>query len=309
MFRALTFAARGLGRISRSIAKGARQWEPADLQDRGVIRSTRYDMMTSPNERYYAEQYWRIMSSYLNQLPRNAKVLDLGCGQGRFSVRLGELFAEGNVVCCDISAEAISQAKGYAAVSNVGNVEFHVRSVTDLLVDATENDADAILFTEVGIFYPGWHHDLSRISKTLKPGGIIMISVRPQYFDALCLIKDRMWTEVRTVMTERQGRIFGPSLVFTWQTSSELRSLLADSYGFEVLELFGVGVCSGIPGDPHASICEPVVVSSEERELLMQTELELGKSFPDGGRYILAVARKPLDGSRSGSFEEPADPS
>ena len=250
-------------------------------------------MVTTPDELYYAEQYWNVLLPHLSRIPRDAHVLDLGCSQGRFTIRLGKFFTQGRIAGCDLSAEAIAQARAYATHDSIGNVDLRVQSIADCLEEFGDKSVDVILLTEVTFFYPKWQQDLPRLIGALKPGGILVISFRPQYFDALCLVRHRMWQNVETVLQVRQGAIFGASTVFTWQTSSEVRSLLVKGHGLEVLELFGIGVCSGIPGDPHDHICQPSQLSDDERMQLMKLELELGKTVPDGGRYILAVARKP----------------
>jgi hypothetical protein len=71
--------------------------------------------------------------------------------------------------------------------------------------------------------------------------------------------------------------------------------LLIRDHGLDLLELCGIGVCSGIPGDPHDHIVQPSQLDSGEKDHLMRLELELGRSVPDAGRYMLTVARKPKD--------------
>lgn len=257
-------------------------------------------MVAARDEPYYAEQYWRVMLPHLDKLPRNAAALDLGCSQGRLTIRLGKLFTQGWVVGCDLSAEAIAQARSYAAQDSAGNIDFRVQSIADCIGNLSEDSVDAILLTEVTFFYPKWKQDLPGIIRALKPDGILIISFRSQYFDALCLVRDRLWEGVDPVLQDRQGAIFGSSTIFAWQTSEEIKSLLVGDYGLELLELRGIGVCSGIPGDPHDHICQPSQISADERMQLMKLELELGKIVPDGGRYILAVARKPSPASSDG---------
>ena len=47
--------------------------------------------------------------------------------------------------------------------------------------------------------------------------------------------------------------------------------------------------------DPHDDICQPAQLSNAERmqHMELELELELGRTVPDGGRYILAVVRQP----------------
>lgn len=293
LFLLFDISARAFAKLSRLLLGLAHKWAPDDIQQRRVIGSTRYDMVAAQDEPYYAEQYWRVMLPHLDKLPCDAQALDLGCSQGRFTIRLGKLFGQGRVVGCDLSAEAIAQARSYAAHDAIGNIDFRVQPIADSISDFSEDSVDVVLLTEVTIFYPKWKQDLPRIIQILRPGGVLVISFRSQYFDALCLVRGRLWEGIDPVLKDRQGAIFGSSMIFTWQTSEEIRSFLVEVCGLELLDLCGIGVCSGIPGDPHDHICQPSQLSNSEREQLMELELELGKIVPDGGRYILAVTRKP----------------
>lgn len=293
LFSLFDFSARALSRLSRIFLHLERRWKPTDFQYRSVVHSTRYNMMEAPNEPYYTEQYWQVILPHLSKLHQEARIIDLGCGQGRFTVKLGKFFTRGQIKGCDLSEEAVSQAKNYASRDSVTNIDLKVQSIADCLKNFSEKTVDAILINEVTFFYPHWKQDLPHIIQALKPGGILIISFRPQYFYALYLVRNRLWEEVESVLKNRQGAILESSTLFTWQTSDEIRNLLTQEYGLILLELQGIGTCSGIPQDPHDHICQPSHLNAEEKEQLMKLELELGKKFPDGGRYILAVASKP----------------
>ena len=58
--------------------------------------------------------------------------------------------------------------------------------------------------------------------------------------------------------------------------------------------MFGIGVLSGIYGDPNYSITEPSKLSTNDQEKLMNAEVKLGKTIFDSGRYILTIAHKNL---------------
>ncbi len=289
----LDLSARVLNKLSRMVSGVAKRLEPDDMQRQGVVGSTGYDMVAAPDEPFYAEQYWRAILPHLETLPKSAKALDLGCSQGRFTTRLATLFSDGRVVGCDLSADAIDEAKNYAAAGSVGNIDFRVQSIVDCVKEFNQESMDVVVMTEVTIFYPEWEEDFPEIIRTLKPGGILIVSFRSQYFDALCVTRNRLWESVEPVLRDRKGAIFDSSIVFTWQTSAEIKRLFVEKHGLELLELCGIGVCSGIPGDPHDHISRPSQLNYSERERLMELETELGKSVPDGGRYILAVARTP----------------
>ena len=291
-FHFFSFSFRVFSKLSRLSLSNARKLDTIDGWQRNVIGSTRYDMVVAPDEPYYAEQYWAVIRPLLDTLPKDAKALDLGCSQGRLTIRLGKLFAQGHVVGCDLSAEAITNARVYAGCESVENLDFQVCPISDCIKTFSEQSIDVIIMTEVTFFYPEWKQDVPRIIQTLRPGGILIMSFRTQYFDALCLVQRNLWEDVEPVLEDRQGAIFGSTSVFTWQTSEEIRAFMVEEHGLELLELRGIGVCSGIPGDPHEHICKPSQLDDRERIKLMKLELELGKTVPDGGRYILAIARK-----------------
>lgn len=280
-----------LNKLSRITAKLSNKFDSQQRLGRGVVASTKYDMVTSAGESYYADQYWHVLDPHLKLLPSEAKFLDLGCGQGRFALKLARRFPRGLVLACDLSAEAIEQAKQYASSHNFQNIHFAFQSIHDFLQTQSSRSVDAIMMTEVTFFYPQWKEDMFRFMQILKPGGIVIISFRSQYYDALWMARRKQFENVERLLNDRRGAILGSSTEYTWQQSHEIRQILSEEFKLEILEMFGVGACSGITGDPH-DYCKPDDLSKAERDLLMNLELAIGKSVPDGGRYILAIARK-----------------
>jgi SAM-dependent methyltransferase len=287
----LTLGARAFGRVSRTLHAYAARWEPVGAARESVIASTAYDMVTAPDESYYADQYRRLVAPHLAALPPDSHALDLGCGQGRFTIWLAKYCPEGRVTACDLSSRAIHAARGHATMAGVTHVDWRVESIADCLVRIPDESVGALLLTEVTFFHPSWRADLSRAVRALKIGGVAAISFRSQYFYALALAQLRRWDSTAHVTAHREGRLFEGATTFTWQTSAEMRQVLVE-HGLGVLELCGIGTCSGIPGDPHAPICRPSALDSSERERLMDLELAMGRSVPDAGRYVLAVARR-----------------
>jgi SAM-dependent methyltransferase len=255
-------------------------------------------MVVAADEPYYAAQYWQVISPFFMDMPEEAQCLDLGCSQGRFSLRLATRFPQGKVLGCDISVPAIAAARRNADEVSLRNVEFRVESIERTLKLCGTESQDIVMMTEVTFFYPDWRLQLSEIMRVLRPGALIVISFRSQYFDGLCLVRGRCWHNTGMLLEDRRGRLFNGQMEFSWQTSREIRSLLTCNHGLELLELCGIGVCSGIPGDPHDHLVRPSQLDSVEQDHLMKLELELGRSVPDAGRYILSVARKPKGNNR-----------
>ena len=293
LFKSLNFGSRVFGKISRILSRLSSSFAPKDIQDTLVRGSTCYDMVRAPDESYYADQYWRVISPYFMGMPEDAQCLDLGCSQGRFSLRLANRFPQGKVLACDISETAIAVARQNANEARLRNVEFRLESIGQILQSCGTESQDIVIMTEVTFFYPDWRLQMAEIMRVLRPGALLVISFRSQYFDALCLARGRFWHNTGMLLEKRRGYIFDGQMEFTWQTSGEIRTLLTYDHRLELLELCGIGVGSGIPGDPHDHIVRPSQLDSVEQDYLMRLELELGRSVPDAGRYILAVALKP----------------
>ncbi len=289
----ILFSLRVFSKLSRVSSSLAKKFEPEDIQQTNVIRSTSYNMMAAPDESYYADQYWQLIAPFIKDVQKNALAMDLGCGQGRLTVLLSKKLDEVKFVACDLSESAIEMAKEYAKVNYLENIDFKVQGITDCIYSAEKNSVDVLILTEVTVFYPQWIKELTQMLDILKHGGLFIISLRSQYFNAMCLTRSRNWNNIDTVIKKREGELFDASTVLTWQTSEEIRKLLVEEHGLELLTICGLGACSGIPGDPHDQICRPSDLSATEKVELMKLEIELGKTVPDSGRYILAVVRKP----------------
>src|SRR3990167_8595779 len=84
------------------LRKGARVLEKcADLQKKIVQKvMTNYDMMTSLDEPYYAQQYlYWILAACKEKYPKeNPRVLDLGCGQCGLPIPRPQWATQGQVM-------------------------------------------------------------------------------------------------------------------------------------------------------------------------------------------------------------------
>ena len=151
---------------------------------------------------------------------------------------------------------------------------------------------DVVFFLEVIFFLPNYEAVLTHIVRVLKPGGFLMASFRSQYFDVLFSLKHGMWDSLNVLLNQRGGRLWGKDIFFNWHTADEIAEILENKYALQLLELRGIGCCSGIAGDPFGDIVSPSKLSKSEFDRLMDVELEMGRHVPDAGRYILTIAQK-----------------
>ena len=293
LFDVSYLAARLLGKASRSFLALSQRFVSREWQAAATVASTNYDMMSAPDERYYADQYWRLLAPALQGIASEARCLDLGCSQGRFSLRLAERFPQGSVIACDLSRSAIDAARVSARERGMRNVDFRVDSIGALLSGLPSDSQDVLFMTEVTFFYPEWQAAYPRMLEVLRPGGLLVMSFRSQYFYSLYVARARLWSSVSTVVDARRGKILGSPTEFSWQTSSEIRQLFEQS-GVTLVSIYGIGVCSGIPGDPHDVIARPSQLHPGEAGSLMDLECALAASNPDAGRYLLAIGRKAI---------------
>jgi ubiquinone/menaquinone biosynthesis C-methylase UbiE len=282
-----------LGAVSRSFLSLSRHGGVEHFHNTSVLRSTRYDMDAEANEAYYLQQYWEIALPHLKTLANCIDVLDLGCGQGRFSLKLAKLFGESSIKACDISKKAIDKAIFTAKQDGLENISYHHCDINEFILSEKTKSSDLIVCTEVFFFLPNWEKTLKEISRVLRPGGILLLSFRPTYYNLLFCIKHNFWDDIDKIIYKRSGMIMGSNTTYTWQTSVEINNFIVNELNMELLEIFGVGSCSGIFRDPNYEISSPDKLSEHERSYLMKAEIFAGKNNPDSGRYLLAIARKP----------------
>jgi ubiquinone/menaquinone biosynthesis C-methylase UbiE len=257
-----------------------------------------YNMVTEPDEPYYAQQYLRVILPELERrFPhRRTAILDLGCGQGRLSLPLASWSAEsgGTVTGVDLTPAAVAQAQQYAAAQHLQNLTFVCRDAAKFAPEAPSASADAVVFTEVTFFMPAYREVLRELRRILKPGGVAFIAFRSQYYNLLQLASIRYWENAKRCLTEREGNIFGGDTLHVWQTTEDVHQLM-DEFGLRTLRLFGIGVLSGVKGDARGAIIHPAQLAPKDQEDLMELECASAERYAACGRYILAVAERPTN--------------
>jgi hypothetical protein len=150
---------------------------------------------------------------------------------------------------------------------------------------------DIVVLTEVTFFLPTYKEVLKEIHRILDPEGMAFISFRSQFFNILHSAQRRKWDSVRMAINEREGYLWGGHTWFSWQTQEDIQIILKDN-GYSDVNCVGIGVFSGIEGDPLSTIARPSLLGSKDKESLQEAELRMSKEYVNNGRYILAMARK-----------------
>jgi 2-polyprenyl-3-methyl-5-hydroxy-6-metoxy-1,4-benzoquinol methylase len=258
-------------------------------QAKRIKDSTKYNMATESNEIFYLEEYFDQIRDFLPQKNSVNRIVDLGCGQGRFLQRIIDMYPDTSIMGIDVSEDALRFAS--ESIGDNANVELACGNYNELLSEQ-KNYSDIIFYTEVAFYNPNWKQDFDLIIENIAPGGLFIGSFRSTYFNVLDCITNSNLIAAETVLNSNIGRLsYSSSTVFAWNSSWELIDLI-ESKGLTVLRCAGIGVCSGIHGDPLSRICIPSELSKPDQEILRKIENKLARLLPDVGRYILIVAQK-----------------
>lgn len=110
----------------------------------------------------------------LAHLSPTDRVLEIGCGIGTHTIRYAE--AAGCIIATDLAESLIEVAK---AANPAPSVEYHQRSVLDLISFAEETQFDVVVSQRCLINLPTWtdqQEALRQIRSVLKPGGRLLMT-------------------------------------------------------------------------------------------------------------------------------------
>jgi SAM-dependent methyltransferase len=294
----------GQHRTFSDIAFGAstrliRLFAPDRARRRSVLRvAERYNMVEQENEKFFLSLYMSFIGERLRQVfgEQKLKVLDAGCGQGRLSLALARLGHD--VTGIDMSSSAIERATHYASAENL-NIRFRVTDLETGLEELVPGSYDCVISTEVLYMIKDYRRVTGDLVKLARPGGLIVLSLRSRLFYILvCLLQSRFAQASRLAI---DGNFYLNNDTLNCQSRSEMESLLAD-LGVRTLEFRGIGVLSGVPGDPQARFAVPEELGEEERALLYDMEAAVSKDYSEYGRYVLISGIREKDYWPHGRF-------
>jgi ubiquinone/menaquinone biosynthesis C-methylase UbiE len=141
-----------------------------------------YAEFVQPFSRPIFDEALRVMSEYL---PRNARVLDAGCGPGRELQRVARLVPEGEVVGVDLAAGMVNAAHRAARASGLDHCAFFQSDVSELPTAFT-GQFDLIYNCLAHHHYPEPAAATSAVLRCLRPGGLYcVIDPGPAWYNAI----------------------------------------------------------------------------------------------------------------------------
>jgi ubiquinone/menaquinone biosynthesis C-methylase UbiE len=107
-------------------------------------------------------------------VPKNAVILDVGCGGGRTVRRLAALAPEGKVVGLDYSAASVAVSRDTNAQGiETGRVQIEQGSVAAL--PFSDRTFDIVTAVETHYYWPELPANVREIVRVLKPGGTFVL--------------------------------------------------------------------------------------------------------------------------------------
>lgn len=297
MRQALSGSLAWSGRKARKIAALLVRLETrlsiADEHTRTIAESMEiWDALNNPDEPYYTDRYMEWIGSHLQgrgcDLSRS--FVDLGCGPGRLLVPIAELLAKhgGRLTGVELLEWELEKARAQVRSRGLTNVTLVHSDLLTFLRAQPAASFEGILCLEVLYLVKDLESVMAELHRVLRPEGLLLVNFVPQYYLAACGVFQRQWDMVEMVLTRRCGELPGMGW-HNWHASHEVTALLEQS-GFRDVGMRGLGVFSGIDGDPLAFLAQPSRMSDGDRAELANLENRLGSLHPDTGRYILAVA-------------------
>jgi SAM-dependent methyltransferase len=230
-----------------------------------------YDFVGAETElgllkRFERDLYLRHLDPYLDSLPEGGRLLDAGCGPGRFVATMLQRGLRVHLV--DAARDALHRALGHglAAGGSAETLDGHVGDVDrlDVFEDGT---FDAVLSVEVICYRGDPLAALKELTRVTKPGGLVMVSVEGLY-GALMVTEGAGPSELEAALTGRQVSI-PRDVHVTYYTADTLRALLVEA-GLEPVTIVG---CHYVPEGPfHHSVDVTMLEDEAHRDAIFKLE-------------------------------------
>lgn len=272
----------------RMMLKVIRQFSPKYAHDLMVKEVTKtHNMRTNSDEEFYAGIYLEFINRALSVLGSGSlKILDAGSGDGRICLPLAK--SGHKVDAVDFTGKTLSGLRRSAG-PEAANISSYDREISRFLADSPDCSYDCVICTEVTYMLKNYDEVIKDLVRVLRPGGLLALSVRPKLFYILDKIRNNDFIEALYVYRNNNGH--AKKWFFSWYLVDELKQKLS-ALGISDIRCFGIGVCSGIEGDPQAGFCRPSKLDDKQKAELFEIEMELAPIYPDYGRYILAIGKK-----------------
>lgn len=253
-----------------------------------------YDMVSAPSEDYFKLRYMRIINTIIKDkfnTENKLKVLDAGCGQGRIAVALGEKGCKIDAI--DFVESALEKAKTYAIKSSIDrdSINWIKGKLPEILSNLEDDSYDIVICLEVLFMMPSEESKrcFEALVRLVRKGGILVTSVRSRFFYLAHTLMNKDFVRLKCCAKNNDFGKLGDGL--SWSDPDEIINLFKKNR-LKNTQRRGIGILSGIKGDPTSLFCLPLSLSETGIKLLGEIEDQYGKIYPDTGRYIVFWGEK-----------------
>ncbi len=125
-------------------------------------------------ERTYVSPMTVVRALQQRDIPSNARILDIGFGNGAISVAVAQAFPEGWVEGIDLTERNVTLAHVRAQTQRVSNISFRVADIE--IWEPPADHYDAVLAMQVVQFIAAPDALLARVWRALRPGGVFFFA-------------------------------------------------------------------------------------------------------------------------------------
>jgi len=250
--------------------------------------ASRYDMMREADEDFFSRIYLYHIKKKIKEVfgNRAIHIFDAGCGQGRLSIPLA---MDGHkVMGMDFTPEAIKLAKKYEKEKNV-EIEFILGDLEKDINKIGSSKFHCVISTEVLYMIKDYKNVINKLTFLLEPGGLMFISLRPRLYYVIQKLINGYISDSHDLLINKKTYINDGFL--NCLSKDEIEKIMQTS-GFTQIEYKGIGVITGIMGDPQSLFAIPSAFDKKQQALLFEMELYLGDNYPENGRYIFVSGIK-----------------
>lgn len=272
------------GTVFHLIKNLLKKYTPERIKQKSIARVMEsYDMVADQNEKFFLLIYNHFIEKRIEQVFRDNKIniLDAGCGQGRIAIPLAK---QGHSVTgIELSPKVADLARKYALRENI-SLDLITGDLKEQIKKIESAKFDCLVCTEVLYMIQDYEMILKEMVRVLKPGGLLFLSLRPRLFYIRNLTMNKDFEQAARLAVNNECFLNGGWL--NCLSKSEMIKLFIENK-LSGIEVRGIGVLSGISGDPQAQVVIPGNLDEKQQNLLFQMELKLSSDFPENGRYVL----------------------
>jgi len=264
------------------------------LRNFNKIRGIKHNLSQSEAENYYLKVYKHFINKHSKSLfekKDTLKILDVGCGTGRFATELAELGHD--VTGVDYMQDALDEAKKEAHKRGA-SINLKCGDAETVLKNLSESKYDVVLCVEMLYGSPKYKELMNLMKGLLSYDGIMICSHKPKFYFISTLLRQDKYKHALRVLKSDEGviPINGKPIYYNWQTVSEVKNLYK-KLGMELLGIHSIGTFSGFEVDGMSEIANTKEMDKHEKKVLFEIETEDLKDHVGIGRYMLtASARK-----------------